>query len=161
MRSTDVATPMIKSIDDHLLELRQTQTSHEYQRRLLEGIDGVSSVTTLRVLRSIERAAAEGHSPSIRDIAEDLDIEQSTASRSAHLTTQLGLTERRPCANDQRRVLLSLTDDGWAASNRATENRREMVAAAVADWSDDDLERFNDLFGRLASGLTRERTSQA
>jgi DNA-binding MarR family transcriptional regulator len=148
--------PSVTSIDDHLHRLRQTQGRPEYRRRLLDGVPGVNAVGTLRLLRSIERAEAAGRSPSIRDLAVDLEIEHSTASRSANDTTRRGLTQRNPCAEDQRRVLLRLTDAGRAAADRATQNRRDMVAAALAGWPEDDVRRLDDLLGRLVAGMARE-----
>jgi DNA-binding MarR family transcriptional regulator len=159
MRSAYIASPSVTSIDDHLHQLRQTQSRPEYRRKLFEGVPGVNGVGTLRVLRSLERAEAAGRSPSIRDLAADLEIEQSTASRSANDTTRRGLTKRIPCAQDQRRVLLTLTDAGRAAADRATQNRRDLVAAALSGWPEDDVRQLDELLGRLVAGMAREATT--
>lgn len=162
MRSAHDATPAIRSIDDHLLRLRQAQSRPNYRRRLLAGVDKVSGVGTLRILRSIERAESEqGRSPSIRDVAHDLEIEHSTASRAANDTTRRGLTARSTCADDQRRVLLALTDEGRAAADRATENRRRIVAGALDGWTDDDVDQLDHLLGRLIAGLAHTEAVDA
>ncbi|WP_435110952.1 MarR family winged helix-turn-helix transcriptional regulator [Nocardiopsis synnemataformans] len=147
--------PLIRAIDDHLLLLRQAQARPDYRRRLLKGVEGVSGVGTLRVLRSIERAEARGQAPAIGQVARDLEVEQSTASRAINETTKRGLTVRRPCADDQRQVLLELTDLGRQAALRATGNRQEMVAEALADWSEEDVSRFSRLFGAFVEVLSQ------
>ena len=150
-----IMDPFIHAIDEHLLHLRQAQSRPDYRRRLLDGVEGVSGVGTLRVLRSIERAEARDQTPAIGQVARDLEVEQSTASRAINETTKRGLTARRPGEKDQRQVLLTLTDSGRQAALRATGNRQEMVAEALADWPEEDIEQFSRLLGAFVDVLSQ------
>jgi DNA-binding MarR family transcriptional regulator len=161
MCSTYDATPAIRSVDEHLARLRQVQSRPDYRQRLLAGVEGVTGVGTLRVLRAIERAESRGRSPSIRDIAADLEIEHSTASRAVNETTRLGLIAREPCDDDQRRARLTLTDAGRSAANRATGNRRRIVEDALAGWTASEVDQLDHLLGRLVSGMARTENHDA
>ena len=154
MQSAHKSTAAVHSIDDQLLRLRQAQSRGEYRARILTGVPHVGSVGSLRVLRAIERAEAEGRSPSIREVAAEVGIEQSTASRAVNETDRRGLTVRQACESDQRRVLLTLTDEGRAAADRATQNRRDIVAEALAGWSPDDVKTLDTLFSRFVGALS-------
>ncbi|MFD4351240.1 MarR family winged helix-turn-helix transcriptional regulator [Nocardia sp. NPDC058518] len=145
----------ITAINEHLRRLHQLQQRPGYRRRLLDGIDGVANIGTLRILRATERAEAAGRSPSVRDIAHDLGIEHSTASRAVNETTRLGLTERHACDDDQRRARIELTERGHAAADRATRNRQHIIAAALTGRSDEELEQLDYLLGHLIDGLAR------
>lgn len=141
------------SLDNQLLKLRRAQTRPQYRERLLSGVSRVNGVGSLRILRAIERAEADRRTPSIREIAAEVGIEQSTASRAVNETDKRGLTTRRTCEADQRRVLLTLTQEGRAAADRATQNRRDLVAEALAGWDPRDIATLDDLFGRFVDAL--------
>lgn len=140
-------------VDDLLLRVRRAQMRPAYRRRVLDGVPHVSGVGELRLLRAIERLAAPGARPSVGDIAVDLAVEHSTASRAVHEADRRGLVSKSPCQDDQRRSLVALTDEGHAALERATANRRRIIADVVAGWPGHDVARLIALLGRLVDGF--------
>lgn len=144
----------IQQIDEHLRRLRRAQLRPDYLQRLIDGIEEVAGVSTLRVLRSIERAGERGRFLSIRQIAFDLGIEHSTASRAVNDCIRRGLVARSTSEHDQRKALLALTPLGHRAADRATHNRQEMVAEGLNEWSDETVRTFSQLLGEFVGHLS-------
>ncbi|WP_457142883.1 MarR family winged helix-turn-helix transcriptional regulator [Mycobacterium sp. URHB0021] len=117
---------------------------------------GTSPVTsvTLRVLQAVERCQQAGGGASIRDVAEFMAVEHSTASRTVAAIVSAGLLTKTS-ATDQRRCVLVLTDVGRKALAEVTERRHELVAGTIADWPDDDVDTLVALLGRLAQRFER------
>lgn len=145
----------ISLLDEQLLELRRAQARTGFRVRLLDKVEDVPSVGMLRVLRSVERAEANGCRPSIQHVARDIEVEHSTASRAVNEAVQRGLIDRRPAGHDKRQILLSLTLNGRAAANRASHNRREMVSEAVLDWQPEQVEEFTEMLASFVEALSR------
>lgn len=153
--ATDLAVPL----DDLLIRLIRTSRSSSYRARILDGVAGIPSIETLRVLRSIERFEQRGQRPSIRDVGLDLEIEQSTASRAVNAVVDRGLAARTADASDLRRALLSLTSSGRAELFRATSNRLGLVAEVVSEWPAADLTTFVGLLERFVGAYEHVRPS--
>lgn len=136
-------------VDELILRLVRTVRRPSYRDRILQGVSRIPGADALRVLRSIETREAGGESPSIRDVATDLEIEQSTASRAVNAVVDRDLVMRTADADDARRARLTLTPDGREALSRATGNRLEVMAAITDDWSAADLRAFARLLERF------------
>lgn len=154
--TTDLAT-----LDELVVRLMQLRRSPAYRRVLLDGMPEGVGIGGLRVLRTVERSTAAGGSPTVKDVAVDHAIEQSTASRAVHAVVSAGLATKSTCGDDQRKARLALTAAGREVLDRATRNRQELLSTITADWPETDLEaltslleRFNDGYGR---GLAMSR----
>ncbi|PRC51989.1 MarR family transcriptional regulator, partial [Mycobacterium sp. ITM-2017-0098] len=79
--------------------------------RVLGADSRVSNVSTLRVLRAVEQCQEAGGA-SIRDVADFMAVECSTASRIVAAVVDAGLLSKSSAADDQRRCALTLTDVG-------------------------------------------------
>lgn len=139
-------------LDELVVRLARRQRSPRYRRELLRGLPESVGIGGLRVLRSIERAVGHGMAPTVKDIAVDQGIEQSTASRAVNAVVTAGLVARSTCEDDQRKSRLDLTDAGRDVLAHATHNRREMLLAVTSSWQADDLERLIELLGLLSDG---------
>lgn len=113
------------------------------------------------MLRTIERTVAAGSSPTVKDVAVDHAIEQSTASRAVHAMVDAGLVTKTTCGDDQRKARLDLTPAGRDALTLATTNRQELLTQITARWPEADLDRLIELLERLndgySTGLAGER----
>lgn len=139
-------------VDDLLNRLVRAVRRPSYRNRILAGVFRIPGAEALRVLRSVEMRAARGELPSISDVATDLEVEQSTASRAVNAVVDRSLVTREADPTDLRRTLLSLTDVGRAELDRATANRLDAVAEVTRDWSAADLRTFAELLERFVSG---------
>ena len=136
-------------LDDLLTRIHLARQRPAWRRRLLDGADSVTNVSTLRVLRAVEECERTEAGASIRDVAEFMAVEQSTASRTVAAAVAAGLLTKTSAPDDQRRCALVLTDVGRKALATVTDRRRDLVAETIADWPDTDVDTLVGLLDRL------------
>lgn len=136
-------------LDDLLTRIHVARQRPSWRRRLLDGADPVTNVSTLRTLRAVEHHQRDGGGASIGDVADYLAVEHSTASRTVSAVVAAGLLTKSPAHDDQRRSVLVLTDIGVKALATVTDRRRELVAETVSDWDAADIDRLVTLLERL------------
>ncbi|MGW5150059.1 MarR family winged helix-turn-helix transcriptional regulator [Rhodococcus koreensis] len=141
----------LTSVDELLLRLVRSVRRPSYRRRILEGVSHIPGTEALRVLRAVELREKRGKLPSISDVADDLEIEQSTASRAVNAAVERDLVVRAPDADDLRRVVLRLTESGRGALSTATANRMALIEEITADWPAADLHDLARLLERFVA----------
>jgi DNA-binding MarR family transcriptional regulator len=144
----------LDELDELLVRIRVAQQRPDWRRRLLSGSAHRLGLSDLRVLRAVERRPEA----SIGDVADDLGIKHSTASRAVTQVVRAGFLVKSSSPGDQRRTSLEVTDIGRQALRDMTARRREMVAEVVIDWMPSDIARLNELLGRLADGFEAEQS---
>ena len=145
-------------LDELLTRIHIARQRQNWRRRLLDGAGPATNVSTLRVLRAVEQCERCDDGASIRDVAEYLAIEHSTASRLVATVVAAGLLTKSVAPDDQRRRALVLTDAGRKALATVTDRRRDLVAEAIADWPDLDVDILVTLLGRLTERFERAAT---
>jgi DNA-binding MarR family transcriptional regulator len=145
-------------LDELLTRIHIARQRPNWRRRLLDGAGPVTHVSTLRVLRAVEQCERCDDGASIRDVAEYLAVEHSTASRLVAAVVAAGLLTKSAAPDDQRRRALVLTDAGRKALATVTDRRRDLVAEAIADWPDLDVDILVALLGRLTERFERAAT---
>ena len=144
----------LDELDELLARVRVAQQRPEWRRRLLSGSAHHLGLSDLRILRAVERRPEA----SVGDVAEDLGIKHSTASRAVAHAVRAGFLVKSSSPRDQRRTSLEVTEIGRQALLDMTARRREMVGEVVIDWLPSDIARLNDLLGRLADGFDAEQS---
>ena len=86
-------------------------------------------------------------------LAELLAVDPSTLSRQVVPVEQLGLVRRRPDPLDGRANLLALTPAGCAYLARNRSCWGELLVAALADWSDDEVGKLVAALGKLQCAM--------
>ena len=142
-------------LDELLTRIHVARQRPSWRRRLLDGASPVTNVSTLRVLRAVEQCQQVGGGASIRDVAEYMAVEHSTASRTVAAVVAAGLITKTSAAEDQRRCVLVLTEDGRTALATVTDRRRELVAETIADWPETDVDKLVTLLDRLTERFER------
>ena len=142
-------------LDDLLTRIHLARQRPNWRRRLLDDAGPVASVSTLRVLRAVEECQRFGGDASIRDVADYMAVEHSTASRTVAAVVAAGLLTKTFAPDDQRRCARVLTDVGRKALATVTDRRRELVAEAIADLPDTDVDTLVALLGRLTERFER------
>ncbi len=148
-------TSRYDQLDELLTRLAVARQRPGWRRRVLDAGGPVANPSTLRVLRAVEQCQHSGGA-SIRDVAEFMAVEHSTASRSVAAVVAAGLLSKTSSADDQRRCTLVLTDAGRKALDLVTDRRRDLVADLIADWPSEDVDTLITLLARLT-----ERFEQA
>ncbi len=109
----------------------------------------------LRVLRAVEECQRTSGGASVRDVAEFMAVEHSTASRTIATVVAAGLLTKTSARDDQRRCALVLTDVGRKALSTVTDRRRDLLAETIADWPEADVETLANLLARLTERFER------
>lgn len=143
----------LDELDELLVRIRVAHQRPGWRRRLLDGSAYDLGLSDIRVLRAVERRV----DASIGEVAEDLGIEHSTASRAVTQVVSAGFLVKSTSPEDQRRTSLELTEIGQRALREMTDRRRVMVAEAVLDWMPPDIARLNEMLGRLADDFEAEQ----
>ncbi|CCK32452.1 hypothetical protein BN159_8074 [Streptomyces davaonensis JCM 4913] len=86
------------------------------------------------------------------DLAAHYALDKSTVSRQVAVLERDQLIARSPDPDDHRVQLLHLTDTGRRLLAQVTERRREVVRERLADWAEEDLERFAGYLVRYNAG---------
>jgi len=142
-------------LDELLTRIHLVRQRPTWRRRPLDGAGPVRNVSTLRVLRAVEECQRIGGGASIRDVAEFMAVEHSTASRTVAAVVAAGLLTKTSAPDDQRRCALVLTDIGRKALATVTDRRRDLVAETIADWPDTDVDTLVVLLDRLTERFER------
>lgn len=147
---------LLSNLDEALIGIRLMLNRPAFGQQLLEGLDFAGGIAGLRVLRVTERLSRNQVVPSIRDIAEELAVEHSTASRAVDSVVKAGLLRKSACDDDLRRANLKLTDEGRAVLAQVTARRQAHLERATANWSDKDALLLTELLNRLQSDFVDE-----
>jgi DNA-binding MarR family transcriptional regulator len=86
-------------------------------------------------------------------LAELCHTDPSTISRQVAELARRELVRREPDPSDGRASLLAITDAGREVCERVRTLRRELLAAAVAGWTDAELDTFAGLLGRFNGAI--------
>jgi DNA-binding MarR family transcriptional regulator len=111
----------------------------------------MARVRDIMVLEAVDAAAAKAQTVSVADVAHELGIDHSGASRMVSEATRHGYLVREAAADDGRRATLTLTQDGHDVLAAAHTYQDEVFAQLTAGWSAKDAARFATYLRRLAS----------
>jgi DNA-binding MarR family transcriptional regulator len=115
-----------------------------------EGAGDVAHVGSVLVLEAIDATSTKG-SAAIGDVALELGLDRSNASRMLAEAVSAGLVTKAVSPDDARRTELGITPDGRSLLAAARTWQEAMFAQLVADWSANDARRFASYLERLAS----------
>ncbi|WP_326548592.1 MarR family winged helix-turn-helix transcriptional regulator [Mycolicibacterium sp. ND9-15] len=144
-----------EQLDELLTRLAVARQRPGWRDRILGGAGPLTSASTVRVLRAVEQCQQLSDGASIREVADFLAVEHSTASRSVAAVVAAGLVTKSSAADDQRRCTLVLTDAGRQALGTVADRRSELVAEMIADWPDTRVDTLVDLLDRLTERFER------
>jgi DNA-binding MarR family transcriptional regulator len=121
--------------------------------RFLDGLPGEVTPVEYRVLRFVEVSSPPP--PTVSDVAAVLLVDRARAVRVVDRLVADGLVTRVPDDVDRRVRRVALTDAALDHLATAATRRSELLGAAVADWSDEDLERLTAYLDRLNDSVVR------
>lgn len=94
--------------------------------------------------------ASSGADVTVADVAHQLGLDHSGASRMVRDATSAGYVERRVSAADRRRASLQLTDTGSELLAGSRRWQRQEFDRLTADWSDHDRRQLGEYLHRIA-----------
>ncbi|MEL6335203.1 MAG: MarR family winged helix-turn-helix transcriptional regulator [Pseudomonadota bacterium] len=105
------------------------------------------AMSVLRALFAIDSLASKD--TSVGDVAAELEVDASTASRLVENAVANGYAVRKPSAIDRRKSVLSLTESGRNVLLKARSGREQLLAEVTNSWTRDDIELIAELLNRL------------
>src|SRR5690348_10667814 len=91
----------------------------------------------------------------VKDLAERCRLDPSTVSRAVAALVGAGLVARSADPTDGRASVLTLTDRGRSMLTGFTAWYGDQLAAALRDWSNEDLAAFAAMLQRFSDDLIR------
>ncbi len=88
------------------------------------------------------------------DVVEALDIDKGAVSRQVQHLEELGLVARQPDPEDGRAVLLNATSAALDRLAGVAAERRDRLAARLADWDESELDSFVTTLARYNRALS-------
>ena len=129
-----------------------TRTINAVIVRSLAAVDASLSMPQLRVMVIL----SHHEQASLSEVATDLGVDPSSASRTCEQLVQRELVEREPAAQDRRRLSLRLSSSGRRLLRRVMSRRAKLLAEIVEAMSEADQQAFMaamDTFNVASIGL--------
>ena len=101
------------------------------------------------VLEAVHALSGAQRPTSVNDIARELGVDQSGASRMIARTEQLGLVTRRSAGRVGAASSVTITAAGEELLRQAHAWQDEVARSLTADWPDEDVQTFSTLMDRL------------
>lgn len=144
----------VARIDEALLRMRRLWT-HAVRPEVLAGdFHGRVELSHVLVVDAVRRGEGSGGEVTVRRVADELDVERSTASRLVDFAARAGWVRTSSSATDARRTVVELTRAGRQLEEHARRFRRDHVARLLGGWSEADvrdLARLLDSFATAAA----------
>lgn len=134
-------------LDRGLMRLRRLWLQEGRKRRLIDEVGSPIAMSVLRTIFAID--ALNSDHTSVSDVAAELEVDASTASRLVESAVSNGFAERSPSSVDRRKSVLKLTSEGRHMLLKARAGRTKLLAEVTAKWSEDEIVLIAMLLNRL------------
>lgn len=134
-------------LDRGLMRLRRMWLQQGRRRRLIDKIGSPIAMSVLRTIFAID--ALNSSTTSVSDVAAELEVDASTASRLVENAVSNGYAERNPSSVDRRKSVLKLTTKGRNMLVNARAGREHLLSEVTANWTINDVELLATLLNRL------------
>lgn len=123
---------------------------------VISRVGGGMELSHLDVVGTVRRLQAT-QEVTVGAIAEELRVDPSRSSRIVADLVRRGLLKREVSQEDARRAIVVITPVGGELLKKADGVKRDTIREIVADWPEEDVERFAELYDRFISGFDRRR----
>jgi DNA-binding MarR family transcriptional regulator len=150
MQQADIDHTMTSS-SDTIRNLARAVYELSAVKRDISRLAGFDHPVGLVPLAAVRRLAPAR----VKDIAADLHVDLSVASRQLAALEAAGYVRREPDPGDRRAHRMSPTEAGERAMERAHERIVGVFAAALSDWQEDEITHLTAALGRLRRDYER------
>ncbi|MFF4414617.1 MarR family winged helix-turn-helix transcriptional regulator [Streptosporangium sp. NPDC001559] len=137
------------AIDVALFRLRRIWARPLRPRRAADPHRAVQ-MSNVMVVHAVHKLNLNVPEVTVGAVAEQLDVDPSTASRLVNDAVGAGFVEREESEVDARRARLRLSPRGRRVLEVVVASRRAYVDSLIADWDEGDREVFARLLTRFA-----------
>jgi DNA-binding MarR family transcriptional regulator len=106
-------------------------------------------------MRMLEALATASTPLSVSALGEAIGVDQPRASRLVQQGVERGFVRREADPDDARRTRIALTDEGRRIARGMRGERREMLAGALAAFTDEERTELARLLNKLADNWQR------
>jgi len=140
----------IDAIDEELLALHRVS----YQHKSWETLQRLAGVDLDRAGAALLKTVAFSQtSCRMQDVALHLGVEAPSVTRKVQELEEQGLVRRVPDMKDRRVNHVTITAEGMAQLQKLQQVRRNMLARALSNWSEEDRQTLARLLRKFAQGL--------
>ncbi|MGC5015294.1 MarR family winged helix-turn-helix transcriptional regulator [Streptosporangium sp. DT93] len=136
-------------IDVALFRLRRIWSRPLRARRSAESQRPVQ-MSNVMVVHAVHKLSLDAPEVTVGAVAEQLDVDPSTASRLVNDAIGAGFVEREESAVDARRARLTLSERGRRVLEVVVRHRRTYLNGLMSDWDESEREVFARLLARFA-----------
>lgn len=142
----------LKKINDILVSLFNVVLKLE-EKSVQESAQNDLSITELHTLVAI----GEGKSKTMTQVANSLKVKVSTLTAAVNKLVKKGYIERERSSEDRRIVKIHLTEEGVVAVEEHEKFHMDMIADAISQIPEEDVEKFTDSLDKLNRYLLERR----
>ena len=150
MTATEASAEMVSSetnggtlVNDNCIGLALRRATRRVTRLYDEALaEHKITIGQLGILAMVHAKTGKVHRPSVQELADEFEMNQSAMSRTLKPLIREGMLEDMPCREDRRRRLIGLTTRG-----------RVKLEAASPSWARVQAELISDQKGTLANLL--------
>jgi DNA-binding MarR family transcriptional regulator len=132
-------------------ELRRGASMQALRERIYEGDEGLIDLGLADALEVIHLAGP----CRMRDVAEALRVDPSTATRTVDRLVRHGYVARVSDPDDARAVLVRVTDRGERLRTRVRDQARRALTTILEDFTDEEADTLAALMSRLVEAVDR------
>jgi DNA-binding MarR family transcriptional regulator len=144
-------SPHVADISAFITYVSRLATSEAVRRRAASAAERLVTPAESAALRAIADAGPFTY----KGLAEHLELDQTTISRTAGKLQELGLVERATDADDRRKAWLSITGDGFEMLERLQTVAVQWYEVAISEWAPEDQRTLGDSLRRFQHDLQR------
>ncbi|MGR6468869.1 MarR family winged helix-turn-helix transcriptional regulator [Rhizobium sp. PAMB 3182] len=158
--TADLVTPLetqelaglIEAISEAMTRMRLMIGRRMLGRLMISRTAPDLDLSHLDVIEAVRRSSAESEA-TVGAVAELMRVDHSRASRLIADLVQRGVFRRTVSQADARRTVVELTEEGISFKREMNAVKLQVLETIVADWTQEDIERFAALFPRFVDGL--------
>lgn len=125
-------------------------SNQAFTRAIREPDGELRRVQHVQVVEAVTAALRTGAEATVTDVAEQLGLDHSGASRMVRDAVAAGYLVRGDSVHDRRRVTVQLTDSGHRLLAASYDWQRQCFDQLTATWNEHDRHQFAGYLQRLA-----------
>lgn len=152
--------PAAAAVDQALFRLYRLWARRPLRKRLNMHVGAPVDLSQVRVVGAVGTGQELGQEVTVGMVAEQLEIDPSTASRLVNEAINAGYLSRAASSVDARRARLELTDAGRELREAARRFRIDYIDRVMGDWSQEEREELARLLAKFAESVAAYRPEQ-
>jgi DNA-binding MarR family transcriptional regulator len=149
--STATANPAVDEISAFITYVSRLATSDAVRRRVAGAAERLVTPAESAALRAV----ADAGPVTFKGLAEHLELDQTTISRTANRLLEDGLVARETDPDDRRKSWLTITADGDQMLHRLQHVATQWYEVAISEWTPEEQRSLGDALARFRHDLQR------